>query len=79
MAVSAQPNLSRVPRVLQGSGSKHGPHTAASIYWEGAEEADTPPAPYPQIYSTRNAGWGGGAGLVICVSPTPRRCRLDSG
>lgn len=48
MAVSAQPNLSRVPRVLQGSGSKHGPHTAASIYWEGAGEADTPPTAPPR-------------------------------
>ena len=45
MAVSDQPNLSCVPRALQGSGSKHGPHTAASIHWEGAGEADTTPPP----------------------------------
>lgn len=46
MAVAAQPNLSCVPRVLRGSGSKRGPHTSASIHWEGAREADIcPPTP----------------------------------
>ena len=53
MAVSAQPNLSRVPRVLQGSGSKHGPHTAASIYWEGAGEADSPAPPLPDLLNQK--------------------------
>lgn len=74
MVVSTQPDLSPFSHVLQGSDSKCGPRTAASIHREPVGKAHPWPRP-PQTCSTRNLG----AGLAICASSTPRRCCHDSG
>ena len=75
MAVGAQPNLSCVPRVLQGSGFKRGPHTAASIHWAGAGEADTCP-PTPRSDQPEMRGGEGVQGWRSVFQPLPGNAAL---
>ena len=56
MAVSAQPNLSCVPRVLRTVAQSLGPTRQRQFFGKGPER-QTPP--HPQLCSTRNGGMGG--------------------